>query len=78
MSSFPWWRRPFGGFVVHGVSLFLAFALTVILLTIVCTVKAVLLTPVETENRQRLEQVSQEPGQEYERDLKRASEEAVK
>lgn len=73
MSLILWWRRPLGGLVIDGVSWFLAFVLVVVLVAVILTIKAVLLTPVAVENKQRLDRLSQEPAREYERDLKRGS-----
>ena len=86
METFPWRRwylrgglvgglldqaRAFGGRVIdQGVSWFLISILVIVILMFVFFARAVLLTPVEIENKQRLEQMSQEPSREYEKYLR--------
>ena len=63
--------RAFGRSVVDlGVSWFLISVLVIVALTLVFTAKAIFLTPVAGENKQRLEQKFQEPAREYEREEK--------
>ncbi|HEV8601019.1 MAG TPA: hypothetical protein VGQ87_00265 [Patescibacteria group bacterium] len=71
LTSRPWWRTPFGNVVVGASSWFLITVLLIVLGTIVYTVKAVFLTPVMMENKQRIEDESRRPALEYERDMQK-------
>lgn len=66
-----WWRTPSGELIVSATSVFLIAVLLIVLGTVVYSVKAVFLTPVMMENKQRIEDDSRRPALEYERDMQK-------